>query len=107
MLIGVQVAIDLGVSSVVIETDALLEKQAIDSNQWCLSPAGKLIKEIQELAQLNFSSFETSVVPRTCNYVAHALAMLGRVCRDDENPLVDPLTDCILNLVAADCAVSK
>lgn len=86
-----------------IETDALLVKQAIDSNQWCLSPAGKLIKENQELAQLNFSSFKTSAVPRTCNSVAHALAMLGCVCRDDENPLVGPLPDCILNLVAADC----
>jgi len=35
---GIQAAIDLGISRVVIETDSLLVQQAVTSNQWNLSP---------------------------------------------------------------------
>jgi hypothetical protein len=40
-----------------METDALLLKQAVESQAWSLSSSDFLIKEIQELARLNLQSF--------------------------------------------------
>lgn len=59
------------------------------------------------MARLNFSSFQWIAVPRTCNKVAQALAAAGCVCEEGGNPVLDPLPDCIMELVAADCAAAE
>jgi hypothetical protein len=46
-------------SRLLVETDALLVKQA---EEWSLSIAGRLIKKFKDLARLNFISFLISVV---------------------------------------------
>ena len=53
---GIQAAIDLGISRVVIKTDSLLVQQAVTSNQWNLSPNWKFDKGDSRLspAQLFF-----------------------------------------------------
>jgi hypothetical protein len=65
-----------------------------------LRVVGRLIKEIQDLACLNFTSFQISVVCRSCNRTAHVLAALGCECREDDNPVVDPLRS---SLYSDDC----
>ena len=81
-------------------------KLVVESRNWLLSPAGYLIREIQDLARLNFSSFKCTAVPRTCR-AAHALAAAGCVRGEGDNPIMDPLPDCIRLIVAADCAVHE
>jgi hypothetical protein len=66
--------------------------------------AGGLISEIKELAYLNCVEFVIKVVPRSCNRVAHELAALGCVCSVDDDPIMNHLPACILNIVAAECA---
>jgi hypothetical protein len=38
----------------------------------------------------------------------HALAVLGSECTEEnDDPIVDPILDCIRSIVAADCAASE
>lgn len=104
---GVQAAIDLGAHRIILETDALLVKQAVDSRSWSLSLVGGLITEIQDLVFLNCNDFKTFDVPRSCNGAAHALAALGCECSENGDPIVDPIPDCIMSIVAADCAAHE
>jgi hypothetical protein len=101
---GVQATIEIGASRIVLETDAMLVKQAIDSNDYGLAPSGMLISKIQELARLNFVAFNVNVIPRTYNRVAHALAVLGCEVSEDDISVMDIIPPCIMPLVAADCA---
>jgi len=102
-----QAAIDLGITRVHLETDALQVQQAVESHRWDLSMAGGLISEIKELAYLNCVEFVIKVVPRSCNRVAHELAALGCVCSVDDDPIMTHLPTCIQNIVAAECADPK
>lgn len=102
---GLQAAIDMGVSRVQLETDAMQVKQAVESTSWELTVTGGLIKEIQELAHLNCVAFMVSFVPRSCNGIAHALAVLGCVCGEDDDPIVNHLPICIQTMDAAESAV--
>lgn len=86
----------------IVETDAALVMLAVESTDWLSCPAGFLIKEIQDLARLNFNSFKCSAVPRSCNSAAHALAAAGCACGEGDNPILAPLPECIGNIVAAD-----
>jgi hypothetical protein len=76
-LFGVKLAAELGVSRIILETDSLLLKQALDDSSYGLAVTGGLICEIQVLLATNFSSFRVMYAPRTCNRVAHALAAIG------------------------------
>jgi hypothetical protein len=44
-----QAAIEVGASSIILETDALLVKYAIATDAYDLAPVGFLIEEIKEL----------------------------------------------------------
>jgi hypothetical protein len=77
----------------------------IQSKSWELSAIGGLIKEIQEIAQLNCVEFRISAVPRSCNGVAHALAALGCACVEDDDLVVAHLPACIQTIVTAESAV--
>ena len=79
-LAGVMLAEEMGVGKIVIETDAMVLAQALNSSTFHLAPTGGLIWEIQSLLASNFGAFEVVSVHRTCNKVAHALAALGCKC---------------------------
>lgn len=64
---GVQAAIELGISYVVLETDALLVQQAATSEAYDLSTMSALIKELKDLCNHNFISFSFQFKPRECN----------------------------------------
>jgi hypothetical protein len=70
---GVQATIDIGARQIVLETDVMLIQQAITSKDYALAPSHILISEIQELASMNFITFNVNVVPRICNRVTHVL----------------------------------
>ena len=53
---GIQAAIDIGITKIIVETDAVMVKFAVEAKDWGLSVPGRIIQEIQELASLNFVS---------------------------------------------------
>jgi ribonuclease HI len=99
---GVQAAIDIGARQIVLETDAMLIQQAITSKDYASAPSGILIYEIQELASLNFMTFNVNVVPRIYNRVAHALAAQGCEASEDDTMVMNIVPPCIQSLVADD-----
>lgn len=45
---GVQAAVDLGITKMIIETDALMVRQAVKTNEYELHEAGGLVCELKE-----------------------------------------------------------
>jgi len=77
---GVKAAQSMGIDNFILETDALLTKQAMQGGGFRLSPLGGLIHELKELLTEEFFAVQISHVPRRCNKVAHELARLGSFC---------------------------
>ena len=73
----------MGIHNFILETDALLTKQALQGGGFRLSPLGGLIHKLKELLTDEFSAIQVSHVPRRCNKVAHELARLGSYCQED------------------------
>lgn len=99
---GVQAAIDMGVTRVIVETDATMVKQAVQTDDYALDGVGGIVKELKEALHFNFVFYDVVYSPRNCNKVAHALAALGYQSAVEDNPIVDVLPDCIRVLVADD-----
>jgi hypothetical protein len=99
-------AIELGINSVILETDALLVQQVVAEDNRSLSSSAGLVRELKELAYLNFGSFRCLFQRRECNRVAHALA-IGCECTEGDNPIVDVLPSCIQVIVADDLSASE
>jgi hypothetical protein len=74
---GLKRAAEMGIARVVLETDANLVKAAVDGDDYRLSAMSCLITEIKLLASQKFTSCIISVCPRSCNRVAHELAVFG------------------------------
>jgi hypothetical protein len=77
---GIQEAIRLGISNLILETDALQVKQAFYSHDYDATSSGGLLVELKYLAQVNFNCFQCDFVPRECNRVAHLIAAIGYEC---------------------------
>jgi hypothetical protein len=75
---GVQAAIDLCISYLEVEADAMMVRHALMSNDFDMSEVGDLVQELTELMQLNFTRASMVHNPRECNQVAHALTILGK-----------------------------
>ena len=73
-LVGVRMAASMGLSRVILETDATLVKAALEGDEYWLSAWSGIITEIQLLLMSEFSSFSICVCPRLCNSIADALA---------------------------------
>ena len=74
---GVKAASDRGMQKVIVETDSMLLKMATGGDNFALAPTGGLVHEIMATASACFSSFDVSYYPRSCNSVAHELAVKG------------------------------
>lgn len=74
---GVQIAIDLGIGHIILETDAQEVVRALNSTAYDDSVVGHLVEEIKFLSSSNFISFECDHVGRLCNDAAHVLAKMG------------------------------
>jgi len=54
---GVQAALNLGVSRLTLETNALTLWQELAAEAFCAKPEGGLVQELKSLASMNFSFF--------------------------------------------------
>jgi hypothetical protein len=102
---GVQAAEEMGMPRVVVETDSLLLKLALDSNSFALSQAGGIIHEIKSMLNVSFSSWRSSYCPRECNRVAHAVAAQGCKCPPDTFHSWNGTPPGVEDLVARDCPI--
>ena len=75
--VGVMLAGERGFGRIIVETDSLVLKQALETSSLRLAATGGLICEIQCLLASNFSDFCIEYVPRSCNKVACALAAIS------------------------------
>lgn len=75
---GLQRAADLGVQTMILETEASMVAQAMKSTDYDRSSASGLIWEMKNLLACNFTSCAVTHIPRSCNMVADNLAALGQ-----------------------------
>ena len=101
---AIQRAADLGVQSVILETDASMVAQAVKSVDYDRCSAGGLIWELKDLLASNFVSYAVNHIPRSCNVVADSLAALGASLSLGAAPVMDSIPNCIRVLVANDLA---
>jgi hypothetical protein len=64
----------MGIARVVLETDALTVKNALEGDDYRLSTLGGLIAETKHLMASEFVSCKVRFCPRVCNRIAHELA---------------------------------
>ena len=93
---------ELGISRVLMATDAVQIQQARAAEGPNLSLSCGLIKEIKKTVRLNFNYFECVHEPRICNKLAHAVAALSWECLEGDDPVLSSLPLCIQKLVTDD-----
>jgi hypothetical protein len=71
---GLRAAASLGISQIVLDTDASLVKTAVEGNEYRLAALGGIIAEIQSFMLSEFINCEVFLCPRSCNSGADALA---------------------------------
>ncbi|KAE8801365.1 putative RNA-dependent RNA polymerase 2 [Hordeum vulgare] len=71
-----------GMSRIQIESESQLLIQALNNEDNEMGQCGVLIKEVKVSIFLNFSCFNISFCPRTCNRVADGLAAFGAMLKD-------------------------
>ena len=84
LLQAVQITSSMGCNQVILEIDSTILKNAITSSEYDLAPLGVLFREIKAMLCVNFENFRISVVPRSCNVVAHELAARGALLGDGD-----------------------
>jgi ribonuclease HI len=99
---GVQVASDLGIGKLILETDALNVQQAVQAKGFDTRPEGGLIEELKSLARSNFNAFVCNFLGRDGNRAAHALAGLGYSCIEGEALITSTIPDDVFVIVSDD-----
>jgi hypothetical protein len=99
---GVQVASEKGITKIILETDSLILKQALQNDSHRLSEAGGDIYELKILLMSSFDNFVCVFVPRSCNKVAHNLAAIGGLCSQGGEVHWDCTPPDVSDLVASD-----
>jgi hypothetical protein len=74
---ALQSASDYGVSWIQLELDSSVLKKVLQSNSMNFSTGGMLIKDTRDLLVQHFVCSDVSLVPRSCNSIAHKLARMG------------------------------
>lgn len=97
---GIQVSADMGISHLILETDAQEVASALKSSAYDESILGHLIEEIKLQVSLNFTSFECVYASGVCNAAAHELACLGFLCSEGEVIVTDYIPDDIAIIIA-------
>jgi hypothetical protein len=102
---GVQEAAESGMNRIVLETDSLSQKLALENDAFRLAEAGGRIYELKNLAMGSFNNYVCSFVPRDCNKVAHTLASEGFLCTPGDDKRWDVTPTYVADLVASETAV--
>jgi ribonuclease HI len=72
--VAVKAAANWGMSSIIIESDALNLVSAMRSSDFDRAQEGIIYRDLRLFLNLSFNSFEFYYIPRTCNKIAHELA---------------------------------
>ena len=97
-----QAAVDLGIGRLIVETDAKMVVQALNTNDYDETTVGVLIVEIKSLVSSCFISFECSFKSRDCNKAAHELAVFGHLCNPEEEQVMSSIRESVYVIVAND-----
>jgi hypothetical protein len=102
----VRAAEELGLQNVIIETDSMLLKLALESNSFALAPTGGILLEIKSMLFDSFRLWRFGFVPRECNKVAQAVTAQG--CMPTHEPILNwnDTTPGVEDLVARDISSS-
>jgi hypothetical protein len=95
-------AAELGISKIVIETDSMLVKSALETTSFALAVTGSIVFEIKSFISTYFDSCLVSFRHRECNRVAHALAAQGCTCPQHAVLLWDGTPPGVEDLVGSD-----
>jgi hypothetical protein len=76
-LYGLERAEELGMTRIILETDALNLGKALTTDQFDSSLEGVLFRQIRLVMATNFVSCSVSICPRSCNRVADCMASHG------------------------------
>jgi hypothetical protein len=101
---SLQVASQLGMRHAILETDAVMVKYANLSSDYDLSVNGGLVVKLKDIFFRKLASADVSHTSWDCNQEPGALAKLGSECPAEDNPNLDTMPVCILELVATDSA---
>jgi len=101
---GIKKAAEQGMWKVIVETDSLLAKSALETNSFALASIGGIAYETKSLMNMSFVSCVLSFCPRECNQVAHALAAQGCMCSQNADLCWEGMPPGVENLVASDIA---
>jgi ribonuclease HI len=77
LLYALKISTQMGCVRVIFETDSMMLKQAISSDEYKLAPLGALFQEIRQQLNIAFTDVNLSVCSRSCNNAAHTLAAHG------------------------------
>ena len=99
---AIQLAVDLGIGRIIVETDAQEVVKALKSCSYDDSVVGHLIDETKFLLASNFLSWKCVFIGRICNRAAHELAALGNLCNEGEELISISVPENIAVIVAND-----
>lgn len=97
---GIQLAVNLGIGRIIVQTDAQEVVKAINSMAYDDSVVGHLIAKVKSLLGSNFLSYECVFVGRECNQAAHELAALGHLCIEGEELVTSSPPESVSVIVA-------
>ena len=102
---GIQVATNLGIRNLILETDAMNVQQVILSHSYDVRLEGALIEDLKAMTMLNFSNFVCKFLGRTANRAAYVLAGLGYDCIEGEPLIYSSGPDDVIVIVSDDLSV--
>ena len=97
---SLQQAAELGMTRIVLETDAAIVGRALMSTELDRSPNGCLFRQIHELMMSQFVFCYVSVCARSCNKVADSLASYGCTLEKGSCMYMNYAPDFVLALVS-------
>ena len=74
---GIQLAVNMDIDHIIVETDAQEVIKTVNSREYDDSAVNHMIAEIKSLLGSNFLNHECVFVSRDCNQAAHNLAAFG------------------------------
>ena len=100
---SVEHAVQLGMTHIVLETDATILGEALRSSAWDRSPYGALFRQMRDLLYFDFTKSVISVCNRACNRVADSLAAYAASLVVDASKIfMDHVPEFVSPLVSGD-----
>lgn len=106
-LAGLRAVANMGITYLVVETNATLDKTMLEENEYQLSAMGGVITELELMMSAQFSCCKISICKRDCNKVAHAFVAFGCKCPSGYHTTSERVPQFIEDLVTSNLAGSN